>query len=320
MNIRPARFIISSLVFLLFLSGNLSAKNNFTWQITDKTIALKNKTETVWQFNYGRETSKPFFHPAALTDGTVLTEDRPADHVWHHALWFSWKYINGVNFWEENRKTGKSRGITDWSDFKAVAGPDNSAKITLDLTYSHRGQKPILAEKRTMKISAPDADGVYYIDWESEFTACSEKDVVLDRTPIPGEKGGKSWGGYAGLSVRFNGKGNGWEVVTEEKDVDMSSGTYRGKAEAMEFGGVFGGKAAGIAILDHPENLNYPTPWYSIAGKPMKYFSPAVICYKPHTLKSGQSFTLKYRVIVHPEKWDSDKLKAEIRKYRQAKK
>ena len=29
-----------------------------------------------------------------------MTADRPPDHIWHHGLWFSWKFINKVNYWE----------------------------------------------------------------------------------------------------------------------------------------------------------------------------------------------------------------------------
>jgi hypothetical protein len=166
-----------------------------------------------------------------------------------------------------------------------------------------------------MTVSLPKADGTYYIDWTSEFKACSETDVKLDRTPLVGQPGGKSYGGYAGLSVRLNGKGDNWKIETEKESINMDDGTFRGKAKSMDFSGVFGGQAAGIAILDHPKNLNAPSPWYAIAGKPMKYFSPAVICYEPYTLEAGKTFKLRYRVIVHPQKWGAENLKSQIKKY-----
>jgi len=194
MNITRIILSLLCIVFLLTVSGCLSpavGRSRYEWVKTDQSIGLADGDKVIWQFNYGKETSKPYFHPVALIDGTVLTQDRPADHPWHHGLWFSWKYINGVNFWEENRKTGKSDGVTDWSRVRVAALYDHSAVITVNLTYSHRGQKPILSEKRIMRVSSPDADGVYYIDWTSEFTACSKADVLLDRTPLPDEPGGK---------------------------------------------------------------------------------------------------------------------------------
>ncbi len=318
LNLRSVFLLLIATSSIIFCAGCGSVQQhnkNLKWVRTDQSIALENADKIVWQFNYDSDKSKPYFHPIALPDGTVLTELDPADHPWHHALWFSWKFINGVNFWEESRKTGVSDGITDWSNVKTVTNKDKSAKITMDLAYHHKGQEPILSEKRNMVVSPPDEDGVYCIDWTSKFTACSDVDVKLDRSPIPGEPGGTGWGGYAGLSVRLNGDGSEWEVITEKQPISFEKGTYRGKAESMEFSGVFDSKPAGIAILDHPGNINTPSPWYAIAGKPMKYFSPAVICYKPHTLKAGESFWLNYRIIVHPGKWDANKLKKEIKKY-----
>lgn len=303
---------------MIFVSGCLdpaTSRTDLKLIETDKSIAFTGDNGIIWQFNYGNETSKPYFHPLSLVDGTVLTEDRPDDHPWHHALWFCWKHINGVNFWEENPKTGKSNGITDWSNVKVVTRKDNSARITMDLTYNHKDQKPILSEKRTMVISPPDDDGVYYIDWTSEFKACSETDVKLDRTPLVGEPGGKVYGGYAGLSVRLNGKGEKWIVNTEKEEASFKNDRFRGKAKALDYSGVFDGQSAGIAILDHPKNLNAPSPWYVINSNPMKFFSPAVICYKPHTLGAGKTFTLSYRVIIHPQKWDAGILKTQIERF-----
>lgn len=304
------------LTLLLLLNQAVFAAEAMSFKQTPQSIALIKNRQTIWQFNYDTEKAKPYFHPIALPDGTVLTEAQPADHLWHHALWFSWKYINAVNFWEEDPKTGQSTGKTRWENVDIVTNKDHSATITMDLLYNHPGQEPILTEKRNMVVSPPDGDGTYHIDWTSEFAACSETDVTFDRTPLVGETGGQPWGGYAGLSIRLNNQGSQWTVTTEKAPVVWDNGTFRGKAKAMDYSGVFDGQAAGIAILDHPENLNAPSPWYAINNNPMKYFSPAVICYKPYNLPAGQTFTLRYRIIVHPQKWDMNQLKIQINKNR----
>ena len=36
----------------------------------------------------------------------------------------------------------------------------------------------------------------------------------------------------------------------------------------------------------------------------MSFFSPAVLCYEPITLQAGERLTLRYRVIVHPGRWN----------------
>ena len=91
----------------------VGAQPVYHWQRTSTSLALLNRERIVWQFNYGPDISKPYFHPIALTDGTVLTCLSPKDHPWHHALWFSWEMLNGVNYWEEDRKTGLAEGRTE---------------------------------------------------------------------------------------------------------------------------------------------------------------------------------------------------------------
>jgi len=281
-----------------------------------KAVALVGPEGVLWQFSFGPALHLPHFHPLATTDGRTMTWDRPPDHPWHHALWFAWKYINGVNYWELDRKTGKSPGVTEWKPPRITARRDRSARIEMDLAYRPAGAegKPVMTEHRVTEVSAPNSAGVYRVDWTTTFTA-GEKDVTLERTPPPGEPGGKPWGGYAGLSVRLANDMKDRAATSSDGPVAMKGGTYRGKHTAMDYAGVISGKPVGIAILDHSKNLNAPTPWYVIIGKPMGYYSPAVICYKPHTLKAGESMTLRYRVLVHPGRWDAGRLKQEVKRF-----
>ena len=96
---------------------------------------------------------------------------------------------------------------------------------------------------------------------------------------------------------------------------DWKDQRHRSRAPAMEYHGHVAGRSAGIAIIDHPENLNAPSPWYLINSDPMRYINPAVICYQPHELAAGASFTLRYRVIIHPGHWDAAELRRQVENY-----
>ena len=140
------------------------------------------------------------FHPVALAGGPVLTWDRPKDHPWHRALWFSWKFINGVNYWEPNAQSGTLDGRTEWSNLQSELRPDFSARLSMEITYRPADGSPVLKERRVIAISAPAQDGSYSMDWQMTFTAL-DKAVVFERTPPPGEPEGKPWGGCSGLAV-----------------------------------------------------------------------------------------------------------------------
>jgi hypothetical protein len=176
------------------------------WKREAGALALLHNGQVVWQFNFGANATKPFFHPVAPPGGPVLTLDRPPDHPWHRALWFSWKFINGVNYWEENPKTGVAQGQTAWREPRIETRPDFSARIVVDLNYRPANGQLVLTEHRVVEISPPDNDDTFHQNWTMTFTA-ADKDVVLDRTPLPGEPGGQPWGGLRGFVRSFR-KGN----------------------------------------------------------------------------------------------------------------
>lgn len=59
--------------------------------------------------------AKPFLHPLRTVGGVPLTVFQPSDHVWHRGVWFSWKYIDGINYWEEEpvRTDGEIRSLSE---------------------------------------------------------------------------------------------------------------------------------------------------------------------------------------------------------------
>lgn len=300
---------ITSLLINLHLPARGADRPPLHWQKKAGSLALLQGEQCVWQFNFGTNETKPCFHPVALPGGPALTLYRPPDHPWHRALWFSWKYINGTNYWEEDPKTGLYQGSTEWRQPRIETRPDFSSKISLSLTYRPQGGEGVLEENRTIEVSKPEENGDYRMDWTMRFKAGGQ-DVVLDRTPSPGEPGGVPWGGYAGLSIRFAHELEGIKVITSEGPIEFRDGTYRGKATAMDYTGTIQNREAGIAVLDHSQNLNAPSPWYAIRNDTMSYFSPAVLCYHSHTLKARQTLTLRYRLIVHSNRWTPEHLRA----------
>ncbi len=274
-------------------ADNEPARPSYAWRRSDTTLALWRNGKLLWQYNHDKAEGKgkPYFHPLRAPDGTDLTALRPGDHPWHRAMWFSWKYINGVNYWEENRKTGRSAGETQITSWFVMPHPRKfSARIELSLSYHLPGEPAVLTEKRRIDVGAPDASGRYTIDWRTTFTA-GEAEVALTRTPIPGEKGGAGHGGYAGLSIRMAKGTRPWRALDSE---GREGKAIHGKSARWV---TCYGPSAGVAVLDHPSNMRHPSPWYYNA--PMPYFSPAVLFNETLTLPAGKSFSLRYRVIVH---------------------
>jgi hypothetical protein len=315
-------FVLAAAVLFVTPPGPVSpaqtAAATDAWQWEKKagsSLALLGPAGPLWQFRYGSDLDVPYFHPLRTTDGRLLTWDRPPDHLWHHGLWFSWKFINKVNYWELDAKTGRPAGRTSWSNVRIATGRDLKARIDMDLAYRPAGEDaPVLSEKRTIEISPPGADGVYAIDWTCAFRA--DAAVLLDRTPLPGETGGEVWGGYAGLSLRLAEGLSEPVVMTSDGLVDVwTEDRYRGRHAAVDYSGLVGERPAGVAILDHPANPRSPSPWYVIRSAEMSFFTPAVLCFEPLFLRSGEAIVLRYRVLVHPGRWDEGRLRSESERF-----
>ncbi len=303
---------LTALIVALSLSTGCTMMSSktmspYSWRHTDTSLALLNDDRTIWQLNFNEKEDKPYFHPIALTDGTVLTELRPADHIWHRGLWWSWKAINGLNYWEEDKETFLAKGRNQITKVKVKAHPDKSADAEIHISYHPPDKPAVLLEQRLLKISPPDEKGIYYIDWKSTFTA-KDKDVFLDRTPILGQPNGVAWGGYAGLSIRLA------DNAKNRKAIDSAHRQFpdefnNAKARWLDYTvEAAPGKEAGIAVLDHPSNPRHPTPWYIILGQGMKYFSPAFLFYEPYTLEANDTLTFKYRILIHPGRTDRSML------------
>jgi hypothetical protein len=287
----------------------------FAWTEETGAVGLRHGDRWVWRYAYGPEQAKPCFHPLALPDGPALTWHRPEDHRWHRALWFSWKYINGVNYWEEDPITGAASGRTEVKETSVTTRSDFTARIEQQLIYRPASATPVLTERRVVEVTAPDDSGAWHLDWDLTFEA--GVDVRLDRTPLPDEPGGQVYGGYAGLSVRFARGFTDVRALTPEGPVSFKDERFRGRAAGFEYSGTLDGQEVGIAILDHPQNLNAPSPWYAIYGPVMQFFTPAVICYGPHHLSAGEQLRLRYRVVVHPGRWDAEQLGEAVRGFQQ---
>jgi hypothetical protein len=314
----PARSPISFTLGVGLLA--LTVQTQAGWQVAPDSLAWLAGTNVLWRFNFAGTEGKPFFHPLSAQGGKVLTEARPADHPWHYGLWFSWKYLNGVNYWEQDRQTGKAAGVTRWVPPVIQTNADGSATVNLALEYVHPSGQVELREQRDLVISAVAADGSYTIDWTATFRAGTNS-VKLERTPMPGEPGGQVNGGYAGLSLRLAPAPVKVSLVTERGTVtEFASNRARPDARALACNQSLDERAlGGVAILSHPSNLQDQSPWYAVVSDQMRFYCAAILAPKPLVLHSGESLCLRYRIIVRPEPWTQETLAKTLETWKPAK-
>jgi hypothetical protein len=115
----------------------------------------------------------------------------------------------------------------------------------------------------------------------------------------------------------------------------VAKNTHGQKARWMDFSVVdtATSEIGGIAILQHPSTLRYPTHWHNVMDDkfPFGYFSPAPLWAEPFTLQAGKTwaepFTLQagktlkvsYRILIHRGRGTKDQLDAEWNAFSESK-
>lgn len=272
----------------------------FVTHDVDKVITVRQgpHAPVAWSLDYASE-PKPYFHPVRTPQGHTLSLAEPFDHLWHRGLWFTFKFVNGDNFWEEREEFGSQVvcGVP-----RIVHDDPDSVTISMELDWMPPGDgDAVLSEQRTITYR-PGVDADTY-DWSTVITP--HREIELDRTPYT------TWGGYGGLSFRGS---RHWHVdryLLPDGAVErLTPGT---RAEWCDLSGrIDGGPGltGGLAMLDHPDNVCFPTPWYAGSGSGT-FINAALLFHKPMSLTEGEELRLRYRVLVHDDIWNADRLASE---------
>lgn len=293
LNCKPKRY---------FHSNNTQVpRTSYSWQESDSSITLLLNSNVIWKFNFD-DRAKPYFSPLNTLGGEDLVWLKPDDHPWHYGLWFSWKYINNKNFWEEDRITGQSEGKAVLTRLSKKLSDDFHANIEMEINYFLGENSAVLSENRQIRISPPDNRGNYFIDWSLQLTAQADT-VILNRTP-PEKLGGPVYGGYAGLSYRASPHmsqhsfmhANGW--ASKKNQIG-----YGEKAKWMDLSGILlnSKKKPGLTIFNYPKNGIDQIPWYIYKDGDFAFFNAAILFNNSITIYPYEEVKLRYRVLVHSD-------------------
>ena len=291
---RPPLLIAS---ILCLLSASTAARAEITAERTEAGVTIKIDgklfTKYVTQSN-----NKPILYPVIGPTGKAVTRNYPmtaatagerADHPHHRSFWFTHGDVNGVSFWHEN----PGAGSIVHRKFVKVSGGKRAVIVTQNDWIDAKGKKQC-EDVRTLTFFA-DGD-TRTIDFEITLKATAG-DVKLGDTKE----------GCFGIRVAGDMKPDskkGGKLINSEGQVDKNAW---GKAAAwVDYHGPVEGERLGIAIMNHPSSFRYPTYWHVrtyglFAANPfgLHHFKGSNQVDGSHTIPSGKSITLRYRVLLH---------------------
>jgi hypothetical protein len=268
-------------------------ENSSSWRAaSDETPIL--------EYVYGEsEDPNPSFRVVNTLGGRPVALYHPWDHPWHTGLFFSWKYIDGHNFWEAKYAGERNSARVDSIDPSTTGRGFKQAS-----SYTTEAGEVLLKEDRIVDVEGVDGGYVLYMSFG--FRPAGARDVLLDRTP---RTASAPWGGYAGLSCRLD-RCFLDPAVTTERGTGSSEEADTGAYPWCDYSGKLDGwtepRWAGVCIMDHPANPRHPSPMLTYDYKDMQFLQAAFLLREPYLLRAGEELKLRYACFVHDGKGNQE--------------
>ena len=285
------------LVAAVFLSALTSCSNHnsgFTFSETDQGIHLtENGTPVLFYQKVpksltGEYICNNYIHPLFNLNSDTLTEEFPADHPYHRGVFWTWHqiYIDTVSIGDGWINDGISQDVVKL----LTETKDDAAHINLEVNwYSDTlpAEQPFMKELTSIVVYPSGAD-IRILDFTIEFNA------LVDKLEIGGSDDPKGYGGFClRLDIPDDMVFMSESGQVTPQELQVNTGRW------MDFSGTFGrtDNKNGIAILCHPGNPLFPSPWILRQKGSMQN---AVFPGRERIrLEINTPLILKYRLVIH---------------------
>lgn len=269
-------------------------------------------------YQYGIGFHKPIFHPLLSPKGHRLLRaypmefgipDEHTDHWHHEGISFTYGNVNGVDFWSKlsggRDKPGSGRirhtGFTRLED-----GEKGVMETTSD--WIAPSGEVLLKQDSRMTIGA--GSGWRTLDLRFKLTA-QEKAVTFNDTKE----------GMMAIRVAPNLREDRTGRYLNAQGLELSKAVWGKKSSWVALRGSVQGEDLTLAILNHPESIEYPTFWHArgyglfsanpFGRKDFQKGSPPLNV----SLEPGESALFLYRILVHSGHLSQSRMAAQYEEY-----
>ncbi len=227
----------------------------------------------------------PFFFPVnSPVSGASVTSMRNGIYPHHSSLFFGCDRVNGGNYWQEGLERGRIISI----GARVLETGGDRAVIEDECIWKRPDAESPIKDKRLITITAP-APGIFQIDFDIEMEMLMDVVIPVTNHSLFSVRMAED------LSVKQGG------VMVNSEGQSGEKATFGQRAAWMDF---YGNRQAtgfeGIAIMQHPTNKWFPSPWFT---RDYGFMSPTPMYWpedsKATSMSKGEKVKLRYRVIVH---------------------
>jgi hypothetical protein len=236
------------------------------------------------RYAYGASVWKPYLCPIRAANGLSFLADAPLDHRHHHGFWVGHGRVDDTDFWLERHNSGRIVH-REWEEITQGA---DSGGWTQVCAWTAASGKVLLHDTRTFTFYTTPQDARHF-DFEIVLSAPAEETVTLSPT---NQAGIPHLRVAEGLTPRTGG------MISNAAGQKNEKGTYKQSSPWVDCSGTLGRLKCGIALFDHPENPDFPTPWFTRDYGPV---SPNYGFFRedPLEITPDEPLRLRYRVFTH---------------------
>lgn len=273
-------------------------------KLGEQLIEIRKNRKVFTIYHYG-DAIRPYLMPLNGPFGDPVTREYPLkkiangseDHIHHRSCWSAWGDV---------RLGNEEKGTDHWGE--GIAAPEEVREISIcnagyalthlqaKLQWMDRdGEKPQLDEERNYLIYNTLGQETL-MDVRLKFTAAYD-DVKFADTKE---------GGFVAVRVADSYRGEKGGRIENSNGSIGERECWGRKAFWCDYSGKVKDMVVGITLMDHPENLGYPTYWHVrdyglMAANPLAIseFKANKKLDGSYVLKKGQILNLQYRIFVH---------------------
>lgn len=275
-------------------------------------------------FLYPDSLEKPVLFPIYAANGASVTRGFPLnpqpgdpnDHPHHIGMWFNFENVNGIDFWNNSYAIAEEKKhLYGWIKTDRILQISGGTKgiLSYHANWANKKNEVFLKETTRFEFSGTThqrvIDRITVLKANTDLLFTDAKDGLLGirlahALQMPTDKDQKFTDDKGNETIVKGGTdliatGN---YISSEGRYGDSVWSTRGRW--CKVYGKVGKDSISIAIIDHPENPNYPTFWHArgyglFAANPLgeKIFTNGRSV-KNLSLKKGGTVSFRYRIII----------------------
>lgn len=236
------------------------------------------------RYHFDATLMKPYLYPLRAANGLSLLADSPTDHRHHHGIWVGHGRVEEGDFWQERHNSGK----IVHREFVEVVSGESSAHFIERCDWLDPSEGLLLQDERTFRFYNMPVEARHF-DFELLLKAPEGRVTTLHPTNEAGLP-------HVRVAMSLTPRGGGAMTNAEGKKNERQ--TYRQRSAWIDCSGVLGRITCGLAMFNHPENPEHPTPWFTRDYGP---FSPnyGFFLSEPLEITAQNPLHLRYRFYSH---------------------